>query len=144
MATIGDIPPARYSFSTVNGLDGKSIVLFGGQNATDTQGFDATNDVYVLDTCTLKWSRPVISGEPPVARAGHEAIVYGDQYMIVVMGIQNYDSLAGPIYTDETAILDMKSWTWITYNDTIGRWDYVWYPWVPTIVYGCRYIHNEN
>ncbi|CAO0799971.1 unnamed protein product [Mucor circinelloides] len=114
MATIGDIPPARYSFSTVNGPDGKSIVLFGGQNATDTQAFDATNDIYVLDTCTLNWSQPVISGRPPIARAGHEAIVYGNQYMIVMMGIQNYDSNTGPIYTDETAILDMKSWTWVS------------------------------
>ncbi|CAO3613779.1 unnamed protein product [Mucor fragilis] len=113
MATIGDIPPARYSFSTVNGLDGKSIVLFGGQNATDTQTFDATNDIYVLDTCTLNWSQPVISGTPPTARAGHEAIVYRDQYMIVMMGIQNYDSMAGPIYTDDTAILDLKTWTWV-------------------------------
>ncbi|CEP09389.1 hypothetical protein [Parasitella parasitica] len=115
MAAIGDIPPARYSFSTVNGPDGKSIVLFGGQNATDTQGFDATNDVYVLDTCTLRWARPAISGKPPVARAGHEAIVYGNQYMIVMMGIQNYDSLTGPIYADETAILDMKSWAWVSH-----------------------------
>ncbi|KAK4510035.1 carnitine O-acetyltransferase yat1 [Mucor velutinosus] len=114
MATMGDIPPARYSFSTVNGLDGKSIVLFGGQNATDTQTFDATNDIYVLDTCTLNWSQPVISGTPPTARAGHEAIVYGDQYMIVMMGIQSYDSTAGPIYTDDTAILDMKTWTWVS------------------------------
>jgi len=98
----------------VNGPDGKSIVLFGGQNATDTQAFDATNDIYVLDTCTLNWSQPVISGRPPIARAGHEAIVYGNQYMIVMMGIQNYDSNTGPIYTDETAILDMKSWTWVS------------------------------
>lgn len=97
----------------MNGLDGKSIVLFGGQNATDTQTFDATNDIYVLDTCTLNWSQPVISGTPPTARAGHEAIVYRDQYMIVMMGIQNYDSMAGPIYTDDTAILDLKTWTWV-------------------------------
>lgn len=102
----------------MNGLDGKSIVLFGGQNATDTQTFDATNDVYILDTCTLNWSQPVISGKPPIARAGHEAIVYGNQYMIIMMGIQNYDSNTGPIYTDETAILDMKSWTWVSHIST--------------------------
>ncbi|KAI7897962.1 uncharacterized protein BX663DRAFT_583041 [Cokeromyces recurvatus] len=115
MATIGDVPPARYSFSTVNAPDGESIVLFGGQNATSLQDiFDASNDVYILNTCTLNWSQPIIKGNPPIARAGHEAIVYKNRYMIVMMGIQNFVSGIGPVYIDDIAILDMKTWTWIS------------------------------
>ncbi|KAI9480728.1 MAG: hypothetical protein EXX96DRAFT_563968 [Benjaminiella poitrasii] len=114
MATIGDIPPARYSFSTVNAPDGKSIVLFGGQNASSEEIFDASNDIYILDTCTLNWSQPTVEGKPPIARAGHEAIVYKNRYMLIFMGIQNYISGIGPVYVDDIAILDMKSWTWIS------------------------------
>lgn len=66
--------------------DGKSIVLFGGQNVTSEQTFDATNDIYILDTCTLNWSRPIIKGTPPTARAGHEAVTYKNRYMIAYMG----------------------------------------------------------
>lgn len=29
------------------------------------------------------------------------------------MGIQNYDTTSGPVYINDAAILDMKSWTWI-------------------------------
>ncbi|KAI8052561.1 uncharacterized protein B0P05DRAFT_591734 [Gilbertella persicaria] len=115
MAALGNIPSSRYSFSAVNGPDGKSIVLFGGQNASNNHLFDAYNDVYVLDTCTLNWSQPIIKGTPPVARAGHEAILFQDQYMVIMMGIQNYSSGSGPVYIDDTAVLDMNSWTWISH-----------------------------
>ncbi|KAG2193233.1 hypothetical protein INT47_010708 [Mucor saturninus] len=113
MATIGDIPPARYSFTAVDAPDATSIVLFGGQNVSAETSFDATNDVYVLDTCTLNWTKPEISGIPPIARAGHEAIVYLGRYMVVTMGIQNFDPTTGPVYVNDSAILDMRSWTWI-------------------------------
>lgn len=64
--------------------DGKSIVVFGGLNTSAT-GFDSSQDVFVLDTCTLSWSKPEVSGDAPVARAGHGAITYG-QYMLVMLG----------------------------------------------------------
>ncbi|KAI8083791.1 hypothetical protein BDF21DRAFT_416637 [Thamnidium elegans] len=133
MATIGDIPPARFSFSAVNAPDGKSIVLFGGQNATETSSFDAKNDIYVLDTCTLNWSQPIISGIPPIARAGHEAIKFMNQYMIITMGIQNFSPETGPIYIDDTAILDMKTWTWIDHIPRHHR------PSKPNKLVSCRF-----
>lgn len=89
-------------------------MIFGGQNASSESTFDASNDIYVLDTCTLNWSQPIISGTPPIARAGHEAFTYLNQYMIVMMGIQNFSSSNnGPIFIDDSAILDMTTWTWI-------------------------------
>ncbi|KAI8993644.1 hypothetical protein BDB01DRAFT_777012 [Pilobolus umbonatus] len=113
MATIGKIPPSSYSFSSITAPDGKSIVLFGGQNTTSDEIFDASNDVYVLDTCTLNWTMPVIQGTPPTPRAGHESVVYKNDYMIVLMGIQGYDINHGPIYSDQMYILHMPTWTWI-------------------------------
>jgi N-acetylneuraminic acid mutarotase len=60
--------------------------MFGGQNTTSESTVDATNDIYVLDTCTLNWTQPVINGKLPIARAGHEAVTFMDQYMIVMLG----------------------------------------------------------
>ncbi|OBZ83425.1 Kelch repeat-containing protein 2 [Choanephora cucurbitarum] len=113
MATMGTIPPSLYSFSSVNAPDGKSIVLFGGQHTSAVHTVDMTSAVYVLDTCSLNWSQPIIQGTPPVARAGHEAIVYQERYMIVMLGIQDYQNQTGPVYVNDMAILDMISWTWI-------------------------------
>ncbi|KAI8977348.1 hypothetical protein BDF20DRAFT_1001355 [Mycotypha africana] len=113
-ATFGDVPPARYSFTAVNAPDGKSIVLFGGQNVSSEQTFDASNDIYLLDTCSLNWSKPEIHGTRPLPRAGHQAILYhNNQYMIILMGMQNYIQGIGQIHTDDIAILDMTTWTWV-------------------------------
>ncbi|CEP15558.1 hypothetical protein [Parasitella parasitica] len=77
------------------------------ENDADTRGLlDFLNHHPATD--------PVISGIPRTARVGHEAIVYRDQYVNVMMGIQNYDSMAGPIHTDDTAILNLKTWTWVS------------------------------
>jgi N-acetylneuraminic acid mutarotase len=73
--------------------DGKSIIVFGGQNVSSQGTFDAFNDIYVLDTCTLNWSQPQINGNPPSPRAGHEAFVYNNRYMVVLMGKAFYVSL---------------------------------------------------
>lgn len=60
--------------------------MFGGHNISAPSGtFDGTADVYVLDTCTLTWSKPDISGTAPAARAGHGAVTYGN-YMLVMFG----------------------------------------------------------
>ena len=56
--------------------------MFGGQ---DTNTGQSSQDVYLLDTCTLRWSNPGIQGTPPSARSGHQAVTY-DQYMLIIMG----------------------------------------------------------
>ncbi|ORX56401.1 hypothetical protein DM01DRAFT_1406705 [Hesseltinella vesiculosa] len=115
MATIGNIPQGLARFSAVNSPDGRSIVIFGGKVLDSV--FTPTQDVYVLDSCTLSWSRPNIQGQPPSARAGHEAIAYG-QYMIVIGGIVSVQatntSQQGIVtYAQDFGILDLLSWTWV-------------------------------
>lgn len=75
--------------------DGKSIVVFGGINVEqptddtandqDQSSHTVSQSLYVLDVCTLSWSTPVVTGTAPSARAGHEAVTYGN-YMLVMMG----------------------------------------------------------
>ncbi|KAI8097044.1 uncharacterized protein BX664DRAFT_325462 [Halteromyces radiatus] len=111
MATINDIPPGLVRFSATNAPDGRSIVIFGGKTL-NKHTFIPTQNVYVLDTCTLSWSVPNIQGTPPTARAGHEAITVGN-YMIVIGGITNVANGNTISYANDVAILDMTTWTWV-------------------------------
>lgn len=71
-------------------------MVFGGINVqqptdqndpseADQSGHTVSQDLFVLDVCTLSWSTPVVTGTAPSARAGHEAVSYGN-YMLVMMG----------------------------------------------------------
>ncbi|KAL0076024.1 hypothetical protein J3Q64DRAFT_1753755 [Phycomyces blakesleeanus] len=113
IATYGDIPPPKLYYSAVLGPDGHSIVMFGGRSSYSNSDFSHSQDVYVLDTCKLVWSKPTVSGTPPIARAGHEAVVY-NQYMIVMLGYTSEETTAeAATYTDDVGILDMTSWKWV-------------------------------
>ncbi|KAI8062443.1 hypothetical protein BC940DRAFT_309029 [Gongronella butleri] len=111
MATIGNIPTGLARFSAANAPDGQSIVIFGGKILSSM--FTPTQSVYVLDTCTLSWSQPTIQGTPPSARAGHEAVTYG-QYMIVIGGIADVTPGHSLTYATDVGILDMNAWEWVT------------------------------
>ncbi|KAI7855230.1 hypothetical protein BDC45DRAFT_506906 [Circinella umbellata] len=106
MATIGDTPDGKVGFSAALAPDGHSIVVFGGQ---DTNTGQSSQDVYLLDTCTLRWSNPGIQGTPPSARSGHQAVTY-DQYMLIIMGYK--DESAGD-FAQDIGILDMTQWQWM-------------------------------
>ncbi|KAI8388468.1 uncharacterized protein BYT42DRAFT_543763 [Radiomyces spectabilis] len=107
METIGDIPNPRLD---VIAPDGRSIVIYGGHHLDQTN-FTADNDVYVLDTCKLRWSKPSVKGTPPTARAGHRAVTHGN-YMLVMLGYSDVVDKA-PVFVNDVAILDMKSWEWV-------------------------------
>jgi hypothetical protein len=70
-----------------------------------------TNDVLVLDTCTLTWNKQYINGHSN-GRATHQAYMHG-KYMITTMGIKGHNG-KNPISSDDVAILDTESWTWVT------------------------------
>ncbi|KAI9496511.1 hypothetical protein BDB00DRAFT_122173 [Zychaea mexicana] len=106
MATIGDTPDGRVGFSAALAPDGHSIIVFGGQDALTGQ---STQDVFLLDTCTLQWSHPDVSGVPPSARSGHQAVTY-DKYMVILMGYK--DEHTGE-FADDIGVLDMSKWQWI-------------------------------
>ncbi|PKY54983.1 galactose oxidase [Rhizophagus irregularis] len=86
--TSGNIPSDRGAFSTILGLDGQRIIIFGG--FYDYPGYLDTT-LYVLDLNNFNWYIPKISGKIPKPRAYHKANVIG-KYMIVSFG-EGYDKL---------------------------------------------------
>ncbi|KAG2176091.1 hypothetical protein INT44_000570 [Umbelopsis vinacea] len=138
VSTGKDIPPSRLEHSMAEGPDGHSLVLFGGwYQAGEERTF--YNDVWVLDTCTMDWAQQTVSGTAPIGRGGHEAVRVGN-YMIIMGGMSditnticisplgskaclialyfqgytNFTSETKFTYTNELAILDMSSWTWVS------------------------------
>ncbi|CAB5391699.1 unnamed protein product [Rhizophagus irregularis] len=77
--TTGNIPPKDVGITTVLGLNGDKIILFGGFNGDN-------NDLYVLDTTSFEWYVPKVRGKGPVFKRGeHCANVIG-KYMVVTFG----------------------------------------------------------
>ncbi|CAB4446277.1 unnamed protein product [Rhizophagus irregularis] len=77
--TTGNIPPADVGITTVLGLSGDKIILFGGNNGDN-------NNLYVLDTTNYEWYVPEVRGKGPVFKRGeHCANVIG-KYMVVTFG----------------------------------------------------------
>ncbi|KAI9301193.1 hypothetical protein BJ944DRAFT_243494 [Cunninghamella echinulata] len=107
MATIGDIPSSKASFSAVPAQDGQSIIIFGGMNSDEQR--TVSNDVYILDTCTLTW-RKQSTNEATKPRAGHQAYMYG-KYMITMLGLSSFTT---SVFENTIAILDTDSWTWVS------------------------------
>jgi hypothetical protein len=77
--TTGNIPPSDVGITTVLGLSGDKIILFGGNNGDN-------NILYVLDTTNYEWYVPKTRGKSPAFKRGeHCANVIG-KYMIVTFG----------------------------------------------------------
>ncbi|CAB4446278.1 unnamed protein product [Rhizophagus irregularis] len=77
--TTGNIPPKDVGITTVLGLNGDKIILFGGFNGDN-------NNLYVLDTTSFEWYVPKVRGKGPVFKRGeHCANVIG-KYMVVTFG----------------------------------------------------------
>ncbi|RIA79619.1 hypothetical protein C1645_840277 [Glomus cerebriforme] len=84
--TSGRIPSNRAGFSTVLGLDGQRIIIFGGVFVYP--GYLDTT-LYVLDLTNFSWYIPNVSGKIPSPRFRHQANVIG-KYMVISFG-SGYD-----------------------------------------------------
>jgi len=82
-STSGTIPANRAAFSTVLGLDGQRLILYGGFYNPVSGHKDSS--IYVLDLSNYKWYIPKISGKIPSHRAWHKANIIG-KYMVVTFG----------------------------------------------------------
>ncbi|PKY38729.1 hypothetical protein RhiirA4_516554 [Rhizophagus irregularis] len=78
--TFGDpIPNGDNGISSVLGLDGFRIIVFGGDNTDNKM-------LYVLDTTTFNWYEPYVTGKgPTMKRFDHTANVIG-RYMVIAFG----------------------------------------------------------
>ncbi|RIA98175.1 hypothetical protein C1645_750826 [Glomus cerebriforme] len=82
MITKGNVPTTSDNgISSVLGLNGDRIIVFGGHNNNNNNNF-----IYVLDTTTWEWNIPNIKGKGPrFIRNDHSANVIGE-YMIITFG----------------------------------------------------------
>ncbi|GBC15806.2 uncharacterized protein OCT59_027660 [Rhizophagus irregularis] len=82
--TTGKIPSNRDGFSTILGLDGQRIIIYGGV-FNDPGGYVDTT-LYVLDLTNFNWDIPKITGNTiPKPRAWHKANAIS-KYMVITFG----------------------------------------------------------
>ncbi len=75
---VSGVPPEpRSSHSAVTYLD-RYIIMFGGGSVANCY-----NDLVVLDTQTMSWIRPTVSGPIPPVRAGHACAVLGSLMYLI-------------------------------------------------------------
>ncbi|GBC04859.1 hypothetical protein RclHR1_05900006 [Rhizophagus clarus] len=83
ITTSGNIPSPRMGLSAVLGLDGRRIIIFGGENEYDF--IPANESLYVLNLVNFEWYIPTISGKIPESRISHKGDVIGE-YMVITFG----------------------------------------------------------
>ncbi|POG79371.1 hypothetical protein GLOIN_2v1807292 [Rhizophagus irregularis DAOM 181602=DAOM 197198] len=79
--TSGNIPSDRGAFSTILGLDGQRIIIFGG--FYDYPGYLDTT-LYVLDLNNFNWYIPKISGE------GYDKLIESDILLLDISNNEEY------------------------------------------------------
>mmetsp|Transcript_4698 Transcript_4698/g.10235 ORF Transcript_4698/g.10235 Transcript_4698/m.10235 type:complete len:548 (-) Transcript_4698:199-1842(-) len=89
-ATTGERPSQRegHTASAV----GSHMVIFGGAGLDKEDAAINLSDMHILDTISMSWSQPSITGAPPQERRYHTASVVGST--IYVFGGQYYDPKA--------------------------------------------------
>ncbi|CAB5343147.1 unnamed protein product [Rhizophagus irregularis] len=98
--TSGSIPSARYSFSSILGLDKQSVIIYGGQEDNKTI---AKNPLYVLDINNFNWYIPKVTGKIPSSRTSHKAVLIG-KYMSIIFG-EGYNNES----EDDLLLLDISN-----------------------------------
>eukprot|EP00602_Paraphysomonas_sp_CaronLab_P000197 CAMPEP_0185031222 /NCGR_PEP_ID=MMETSP1103-20130426/18569_1 /TAXON_ID=36769 /ORGANISM="Paraphysomonas bandaiensis, Strain Caron Lab Isolate" /LENGTH=252 /DNA_ID=CAMNT_0027566671 /DNA_START=41 /DNA_END=796 /DNA_ORIENTATION=- len=85
--TSGFAPTARFGHTINLSEDGRLIVFGGCSIPKDTRTPRYNSDIRELDTDSMIWSRPRISGESPTGRFGHSAVLMGaDRSKLIVYG----------------------------------------------------------
>ncbi|KAJ1426257.1 hypothetical protein B484DRAFT_450777, partial [Ochromonadaceae sp. CCMP2298] len=108
-------PTPRYGHTISLTPDGR-LLIFGGCSFTDKGVPKYQNDLRQLDTDSMVWSRPRISGHIPTGRMGHTATLMSDNKIFFYGGwgkggCQSHD-LIEEAAAFTTAVLDIKSMTW--------------------------------
>ena len=76
------------------GLDGRSVIIFGGFTITSeyTDYISSGDALYVLNLANFNWFIPKTSGQAPIGRFSHKANVIG-KYMVISFGKYNYTKI---------------------------------------------------
>ncbi|KAH1071512.1 hypothetical protein AAZX31_03G216400 [Glycine max] len=93
--------PVSRGGQSVN-LVGKTLVIFGGQDAKRT----LLNDLHILDLETMTWDEIDAVGVPPSPRSDHTAAVHVDRYLLIFGGGSH-----ATCYND-LHVLDLQTMEW--------------------------------
>ncbi|KAK4047705.1 hypothetical protein OIV83_005213 [Microbotryomycetes sp. JL201] len=99
----GQVPPVTRAHTATTALDDYIFVFGGGDGPT------YYNDVYILDTVCLSWSKPVVRGRAPSKRRAHTAFVYEDK--ILVFGGGNGTNALNDMHALDVSDLEDLAWT---------------------------------
>ena len=105
-STFGAPPSARGGHTAC--LVGNLFVVFGGTR-TDAEAvgrFLYLDDLWVLDTDSMRWHCPTLAGRKPPARYGHAAVVI--DFKVYIFGGKG---AGGALYND-VWMLDVERWAW--------------------------------
>jgi len=83
----GDIPPSRTNHAAAS-VDSR-MFIFGGNNNNEHGSYQVLDDLYMLDTATMTWHKPITSGEKPTARSGHTLTAIGTKLYLFGGGVWN-------------------------------------------------------
>ncbi|RIA86769.1 hypothetical protein C1645_740603 [Glomus cerebriforme] len=105
MIATGTVPSSRNSFSTILGLDGLNVIIFGGTTTFSAKSLEPEDSIYELNLSNFEWNIPKISNTSkiPSSRMYHKANVIGN-YMVVSFGI-GYD----PLTESDILLLDISN-----------------------------------
>ncbi|XP_010550980.1 PREDICTED: acyl-CoA-binding domain-containing protein 4 [Tarenaya hassleriana] len=100
LKTYGKSPVSRGGQSVT--LVGKSLVIFGGQDAKRT----LLNDLHVLDLETLTWDEIDAVGIPPSPRSDHATAVHAERYLLIFGGGSHATCF------NDLHVLDLQTMEW--------------------------------
>ncbi|CAH2044533.1 unnamed protein product [Thlaspi arvense] len=100
LKTNGKPPISRGGQSTT--LVGKSLVIFGGQDAKKS----LLNDLHVLDLDSMTWNEIDAVGSPPSPRSDHAAAVHAERYLLIFGGGSHATCF------DDLHVLDLQTMEW--------------------------------
>lgn len=105
----GTPPPSRTNHASA-GI-GKNMFIFGGNNNNERGQYQVLDDLSMLDTHTMIWSRPKTTGTAPTARSGHTLTAIGKKLYLFGGGVWNERD--GWVHKfNDLYILDTETFHW--------------------------------
>lgn len=109
-ATAGTTPPGRGAHTAV-AFRGRYIMIFGGGGIAQCH-----TDVHALDTHTMEWWTPEVTGNIPPARAGHAAALLGTTWYVIGGG--NNAAGCADMYSVDLSPLGTGPLEWVLIGNT--------------------------